>query len=286
MIKKAIIPLGGLGTRFLPLSKVVPKELWPLATRPMVEYIVEEAKKSGISHIIFVVKPGHEEVLQYFRKSPSLEKLLTKKKKEKLLAELKALDDLARDITFSSVAQETPLGDGDAALQAKRLVGKEPCGVLFVDDIVVSKVPCFEQLARTFKTCQKPVLALKRIPKDKLGRYGVVEVEKIANRFYKIKKIVEKPHLQEAPSDFAVVGKYIITPEVFEYLSQAQPNSSGEVILADTFNRMISDGKVIYGYEFEGEWLECGSKKDWMRANLRLILQNPDYRKEAREYLK
>lgn len=289
-INKVIIPLGGLGTRFLPLSKVVSKEMWPLVGRPMVEYIVEEAKNSGANHINFVVKPGRNMMAEYFRRTPSLEKLIQDKKqdkkKEKLLGELRQPNVLVQDIKLSFAVQDSPLGDGHAILQAKRFAGKEPCGVLFTDDIVISKTPCLAQLAKVFKTCQRPVLALKKVSQDRIGKYGVVETERIAAKLYKIKKIVEKPDPQLAPSDLAIVGKYIITHEVFEYLSKTKSGLSGEILLADALNQMIADGKAIYGYEFEGEWLECGDKEGWMRANLRLALEYPEYRKEIRKYIK
>ncbi len=236
-IKKTIICTAGKGTRFLPLSRIVPKEFWPLAGKPMLQYLVEEAKSSGSSHIIFV-------------------------------------------LTFSFVVQKTPLGDGHAILQASRLVGKEPCGVLFVDDIVISDTPCLKQLTKTFKTCDKPVLALARVTQERISQYGIVQVERIASRLYKVKKIVEKPSENEAPSDLAIVGKYILTPEVFDYLKQAKPGLNGEIVLAEVLNKMIEDGKVVYGYEFDGEWLECGTKEGWMISNIRLALKDPKWQKE------
>lgn len=286
-ITKAIIPIAGLGTRFLPLSKVVSKELWPLIDKPVIHYIVEEAKASGILHIVFVIRPSHKEVFEYFRPSPSLEKMLGAKRKDRLLDELKRLKAFCEGIIFSFAVQKKPLGDGHAVLQAKRFIGKEPCGVFFSDDIVLSKTPCFLQLLQVFKTCEKPILALKKINPEKLSQYGVVQVERIATRLYKIKKIVEKPKPEDLTqlSDLAIVGKYIITPEVFDYLKNTK-TYDGDIHLAEVFNSMLYDGKVIYGYEFEGEWLECGTKEDWLKANLKMALQHPEYGKWVREYIK
>lgn len=286
-IKKAIIPLAGLGTRFLPLSKVVSKELWPLVDVPIIQYIIEEAKNSGIQEIIFVLSPENKKVLDYLKPSPKIEKILKERKKENILAEVKKLEEFLKDISFSYVLQKKPLGDGHALLQAAKLVGDEPVACMFGDDVIDSKTPGILQLANIFKTCQKPVVALYRLPKEKIPAYGVVGVEKIANRLYKIKKIIEKPSLKEAPSDLAIVGRYILTPEVFDYLKKASPTKKGEIILAEVVNNeMLKDGKVIYGYEFEGNWLECGDKVRWLKSNLYFSLKHPKYGPELREYLK
>ncbi len=286
VIKKAIIPVGGIGTRFLPLSKVFPKELWPLVDVPVIQYILEEAKQSGIKEIIFVISPEKKVVLNYFKDSAKIEKILKDRKKNRFLQPLKKIEELVSDISFSSVLQRKPLGDGHAVLQAAKIAGSEPCGVLFGDDIVDSRVPCLLQLSKIFKTCQKPIIALKKIAKEKLPFYGIVEVEKIANRLYKIKRIVEKPSPEEAPSYLSIVGKYILTPEVFDYLKRAKPTLRKEIILAETFDKMIRDGKIIYGYEFEGEWLECGNKLGWLKSHLYLSLKHPQFGPELKKYLK
>lgn len=286
-IKKAIIPLAGAATRFLPLSKVVSKELWPLADIPIIQYIIEEAKNSGIQEIIFVLSPENKKVLDYLRPSPKIEKILKERKKESILAEMKNFEELFKNISFSYVLQKKPLGDGHAILQTAKLIGEEPVACMFGDDVIESKIPGILQLAKIFKTCQKSVVALYRPPKDKIPQYGIVAVEKIANRLYKIKKIIEKPSLEEAPSDLAIVGRYILTPEVFDYLKKAKPTKRGEIILAEVFNnQMLRDGKVIYGYEFEGNWLECGDKIRWLKSNLYFSLKHPKFGPELKNYLK
>jgi UTP--glucose-1-phosphate uridylyltransferase len=285
-IKKVIIPIAGLGTRFLPLSKVVPKELWPLADKPVIQYLVEEAKLSGISEIIFVSTPEKKLVLDYFKESPRIEKILKERKKDGLLAELKNLQSLYQDISFSFVFQKKPLGDGHAIYQAENKLEGESVGVLFADDVVDSETACLLQLIKIFKTCQKPVLSLYRLPKEKIPSYGVVGVEKIANRLYKIKKIVEKPPIEEAPSDLAIVGKYILTPEVFDYLKSARPGKKGEIILAEVLDKMVKDGKMVYGYEIEGKWLECGNKLSWLQSHLYLSLKHPQFGPELKKFLK
>ena len=286
MIKKAVIPIAGLGTRFLPLSKASPKELLPLVDKPVIQYIIEEVKKSGISDIVFVIRPKGKEVFNYFQKSPKLEKILKERKKENFLEEVKKLTEISKNISFSWVVQKEPLGDGHAILQAKKLLNKDPFTVLFPDDIIDSKIPCVAQIEQVFKTCQKPVIALKKMPKEKLHRYGVVKVEKIANRIYKIKKIVEKPGPDEAPSDLVVVGRYIHTTEVLQYLEKAKPGKKGEIYMSEVLETMINDGKIIYGYEFEGEWLECGNKLDWLKSNFYLSLKHPQFGPELKKYIR
>jgi len=290
-IKKVIIPIAGLATRFLPLSKVVPKELWPLVDKPVIQYIIEEVKQSGIKEIIFVISPEKKIVYDYFKryysqKFQKLEETLKQRNKKDSLEELKKLEDLCEGLSFSFVFQKKPLGDGHAILAAAKLLNEEPFAVSFGDDIIEAKLPCLLQLMNIFKTCQKSVLALYRLPKEKISSYGTGEVEKIANRLFKIKTIIEKPLPEKAPSDLAVVGKYILTPEIFDYLKKTSLDNQKEIILAEAMNKMLKDGKVIYGYEFEGKWLECGTKKDWLRSHFYLSLKDPKYGQELKEILK
>lgn len=287
MIKKAIIPIAGLATRFLPLSKVVPKELWPLADIPSIQYVIKEAKDSGIKEIIFVLRQDNKKVLDYLEPCHKTEKLLKERKRTDILEDLKSLQDLCSDLTFSYVLQNNPLGDGHAILQTAKNVRGEAVACMFPDDIFDSQEPVLLQLTNIFKTCQKPVIGLRSITKDKIPAYGVVGVEKIANKLYKIKKIIEKPPQDQAPSDLAIVGRYILTPEVFDYLKKAKPSKKEEIILAEVFeNQMIREGKVIYGYEFSGEWLEAGDKLKWLKSTLYFSLHHPKYGPQIKEYLK
>jgi len=285
-VKKAIILGAGLGTRFLPLSKVVPKELWPLVDRPLIQYLIQELKSSDINQIIFILSPEKKELLSYFKKAPTLEKILKTRKDDKALVELQNLQDLQKGISIASIFQKKPLGDGHAIFQAKEKIGKEPFAVLFCDDIIDSKMPAVLQLLNVFKTCQRPIIALSRVPKEKVSAYGMVEVEKIAHKLYKIKKIVEKPAPNQIQSDLAIVGKYILTPEFFDYLKLQKPNKKDEIILAEALDTYLRDGKVIYGCELEGKWLECGNKLDWLKSNIWLSLKHPQFGEELRRYLK
>ncbi|MEK7664905.1 MAG: sugar phosphate nucleotidyltransferase [Patescibacteria group bacterium] len=285
-IKKAIIPIAGLATRFLPLSKFLSKEFFPLVDKPMIQYIVEEMKKSGISEIVFVASPKQKMILNYFKESEDIEKILISRKKEAILKELETFKEIFKGISFSFAIQKNPLGDGHAILQAGKIIGGEPVAVSFGDDIVDSEVPAILQLINVFKTCLTPVIALKQMPKEKICAYGSVEVEKIANHLYKIKKIVEKPEPAEIPSNLVIVGKYILTPEVFDYLKKAEPSKKGEIILAEVFDKMLSDGKTIYGYELKGEWLECGDKLKWLKSFFYFALKDPRFKDELKQYLK
>ncbi len=287
-IKKAIIPVAGLGTRFLPLSKVMPKELFPLVDKPLVQYTLEEAKAAGIKKIIFVLSPERKEILKYFKKSSRLRKLLQKIGKNYLLNELKILDEICETLSFSYVFQKKPLGDGQAVLLAERLIGKEPCFVLYPDDIVESKISCLKELTKIFKNFHQPVMALYRLPKENLLRYGVVKAKRITNRIFKIEKMIEKPSIKEISSlsNLAIVGKRIITPEVFNYLRKAKINLRGEIGLTDVLAEMLKDGKEVYGYEIKGRWLECGNKLAYLKSNFYLSLKNGRFGKDLKNFLK
>ncbi len=285
-IKKAIIPVAGLGTRFLPLSLAVSKEFFPLVDKPILQYIIEEAKASGITEIVFVVSPKQKMIISYLQKSPELEKLLIKRKKEKALADLKNFESVLDGISFSFVTQKNPLGDGNAILQAAKMVGNQPVAVSFGDDVIDSKDPALAQLIHIFKTCNAPVIALKSMQREKIPAYGSVAVEKIASNLYKIRKIIEKPDPSKIQSNLVIVGKYILTPQVFEYLKKAKASEKGEVILGEVFDAMLSDGLPIYGYEIKGEWLECGDKLKWLKSFIYLALKDSVYGKELKDYIK
>jgi len=285
-IKKVIIPVAGLGTRFLPLSLAVSKEFFPLVDKPIIQYILEEVKQSGIKEVIFVVSPKQKMLMNYFKKSPELEKLLIKRKKDALLKELKDFEQLFEDLTISFTTQKMPLGDGHAILQGHKLLELEPVAVSFGDDIIDSDVPAVSQLVDVFKTSNAPVVGLKTLPKEKIPAYGSVVAEKIASRLYKIKKIIEKPEPSQIQSNLVVVGKYVLTPEVFQYLKKASPNKRGEINLGEVVDKMLDDGMPIYGYELKGEWLECGDKLKWLKSFFYFALKDPIFGKEMKEYVK
>mgnify|MGYP001560829749 FL=1 len=285
-IKKVIIPIAGLGTRFLPLSKALSKEFFPLVDKPIIQYIIDEVKKSGITEIVFVISPRQKTILNYFQKDAELEKILIKRRKENILKDLRDFENTFEGVSFSFALQKKPLGDGHAILQAEKFIKGEPVANSFGDDIIDFDTPALLQLADIFKTCNAPVLGLKAVSKEKVPAYGMITAEKISNRLYKIKKIIEKPDLSQVTSNLVVVGKHILTPEVFEYLKKARPSKKGEIILAEVLDKMLQDGKIIYGYELKGEWLECGDKPKWLKSFLYFALKDPRFGKELKEYFK
>jgi len=285
VIKKAIIPIAGLGTRFLPLSKEVPKELWPLVDKPVLQYVVEEAIASGIKEIIFVSRPEKKMVWDYFAKADKeLERILKERKKEEVLKELKDFEKIFKGISFAQLYQKKPLGDGHAILQAKKKLKKEAVAVLFGDDVIEAKEPVLKQMIKVFQKYKKPVLGLAKVPKEKISSYGVISGKKLKGRIYRVEKIVEKP--KDPPSNLAIVGRYLLTPEVFEYLKKTGFDKTGEIRLAETLEKMIEDKKEVLGYEFEGKWLECGNKINYLKSLIYLSLKHPKFGQEIKNFLK
>ncbi|MFH1820657.1 MAG: UTP--glucose-1-phosphate uridylyltransferase [Candidatus Nealsonbacteria bacterium] len=290
VIRKAVIPVAGLGTRFLPLGKILPKEFFPLVDKPVLQYIVEEAQKSGIKEIVFVNSPEKKAELDdylnnYLKTNPQLKNVLKKRKKFDILKEIELIEKSSQNTAFSQVFQKNPLGDGHAVLQAKNKIGSEPCLVLFNDDVFYAKTPPAKQLIKVFNQYKKPVMALYRLPKEKVYPYGVVKVKKVKQNVYEIQGIVEKPKTNEAPSNLAIVGKYVLTQEVFKALEKS-PKLKGELRLAAAFSEMIKKGEKIYGCELEGKWLECGNKLGYLKSNLYLSLKHPKFKKELKQFLK
>jgi len=285
VIKKAIIPIAGLGTRFLPLSKEVPKELWPLVDKPVLQYVVEEAIASGIKEIIFVSRPEKKMVWDYFAKADKeLERILKERKKEEVLKELKDFEKIFKGISFAQLYQKKPLGDGHAILQAKKKLKKEAVAVLFGDDVIEAKEPGLKQMIKVFQKYKKPVLGLAKVPKEKISSYGVISGKKLKGRIYRVEKIVEKP--KDPPSNLAIVGRYLLTPEVFEYLKKTGFDKTGEIRLAETLEKMIKDKKEVLGYEFKGKWLECGNKMNYLKSLIYLSLKHPKFGQEIKNFLK
>lgn len=283
-VKKAVIPIAGLGTRFLPLSKVLPKELFPLAAVPMLQYILKEVADSGITEVIFVNRREKKIILEYLKKKITSKKVFQARFKHHFLKDFEELENLLKTVSFSEVFQKNPLGDGDAILQAKNSVKNEPCAVLFADDIIDSKKPAISQLIKVFEKYRKPVIALYRVPPKSFQFYGMAQVEKIENKVYRIKKIVEKP--KKFSSNLAIVGKYVFTPEVFKWLEKTPYNQKGELIAADALAKAIAKGKEVLGCELDGKWLECGNKEAYLKSNIYLSLKHPQFGKELKKFLK
>lgn len=282
-ITKAILPVAGFGTRFLPVTKALPKEMLPIVDKPVIQYLVEEAVKAGIKEIIFVTGRGKRSIEDHFDDSFELEHNLVEKHKHDLLKEIYQISRLAK---FAYVRQPKPLGDGHAISCARHLIGNEPCAILFGDDIIDSKVPCIKQLMDVYDKYGDPVVALEKVPKSEVSRYGVVAAVKIEPRTYQLQDVVEKPKAEEAPSNLTIIGKYVITKDVFDALEKVTPGKDGEIRLADALKAVLMKNKPVYGLEFVGERYDCGTKIGLLKANVDFALKHKDLNGGFREYLK
>lgn len=293
-IRKAIIPVAGMGTRFLPAAKAQPKEMLSVVDKPVIQYIVEEAVASGIEEIIFVTAIGKRAIEDHFDRNFELEYRLEQKKKMEALKEIQKIGKLAK-IAF--VRQTKPLGDGHAILSAIPFVEKhEPVAILFGDDIIDGKVPALKQLIDVYNEYESPVIALQKVPKKEVSNYGVIGGKRVPSPIAKgrvgrgsvwqIDRFVEKPTVAEAPSDLIVIGRYIITPEIMAMLPQVAAGKDGEIRLADAFAKHLSNGKTLYGCQFDGTRYDCGSKLGFVKAQIELGLKHKDIGAELKKYLK
>ncbi|MDD3498459.1 MAG: UTP--glucose-1-phosphate uridylyltransferase GalU [Candidatus Moranbacteria bacterium] len=282
-IKKAILPVAGFGTRFLPATKAQPKEMLPVVDKPVIQYLVEEAVSAGIEEIIFVTGRGKRAIEDHFDISFELEHTLVEKEKKELLDEVRKISSLAK---FSYVRQPKPLGDGHAILCAKQLINPdETVAVLFGDDLVDSKTSAISQLIKVYEKYEDPVIALTEVAKEDVHKFGVVDPLEVGERTYEIKKFVEKPRTEDAPSNLVAIGKYIITPYIFEKLEESV-NDKGEIRLANAFVKALKEGKPIYGYEVEGDRYDCGDKFGFLQATIQMGLKHPETKDKLKKYLK
>jgi UTP--glucose-1-phosphate uridylyltransferase len=283
-ITKAIIPVAGMGTRFLPATKAQPKEMLPIIDKPVIQFLAEEAAASGITDITFVTGRSKRAIEDHFDAAPELEMALKNGGKE---AALKLVQDISKIASISYVRQQSPRGDGDAILAASHLVAAdESVGVMFGDDIVAGDTPALKQLMDVYEKYGAPVIALARVPKSEVSAYGVAAVEPVEGNVFKITKFVEKPTPEEAPSDLVAIGKYIITPAVFEELRALDAAGvAGELRLANALEALASKGPV-YGVELKGTRYDCGSKIGYLKATVDFALKHPEVNGEFKEYLK
>lgn len=283
-IRKAIIPVAGMGTRFLPATKAQPKEMLPVVDKPVIQYIVEEAVAAGIEEIIFVTAMGKRAIEDHFDRNFELEYRLEQKNKTKELEEIQKVGKLAK---FAFVRQNAPKGDGHAVLCAAPFVGiDEPVAVLFGDDIITHKIPAIGQLMKVYEKYGDPVCAIQEVPHDDVSRYGVIGGIETGKNTWEIKNFVEKPKKEEAPSDLAVVGRYIVTPDILNRLLTQEPGKDGEIRLADAFAGHLADGKAMYGCKFEGRRYDCGNKLQFIIAQIELGLTHSEVKDELTRYLK
>jgi len=283
-IRKAIIPVAGMGTRFLPAAKAQPKEMLAVVDKPIIQYIVEEAVASGIEEIIFVTAIGKHAIENHFDRNFELEYRLEQKKKTKELKQIAKIGKLAK---FAFVRQSKPLGDGHAVLTALPFLDPdEPVAVLFGDDIIDAKTPALKQLIEAHDKYGDPVVALQQVPRADVSRYGVIGGTHLGDRTWQVDMFVEKPKLKQTPSTLAVIGRYILTPDIFAILPKQKSGKDGEIRLADAFITHLKLGKTLYGRVIDGERYDCGNKFGFLRAQVELGLQHPEIGKELRAYLR
>ncbi len=280
-IRKAIIPAAGLGTRFLPATKSQPKEMLPIVDKPTIQYIVEEAVRSGIEDIIIVTGRNKRSIEDHFDKSIELEMQLEKGGKEELL---KIARDVSEIANIHYIRQKEPKGLGHAILTAKNFIGNEPFGVLLGDDIIDSEKPCLKQMIEVYEEYKTSILGVQQVPKEDVCKYGIISCKHIEDGVYKVKDMVEKPKVEEAPSNIAILGRYIITPDIFKYLETQEVGAGGEIQLTDSL-RKLSKEEAMYAYNFEGERYDVGHKLGFLKATVEFALKRDDLRDDFIEYL-
>jgi len=283
-LRKAVFPAAGLGTRFLPATKAQPKEMLPLVDKPIIQYVVEEAVAAGLTKIIIVTGRGKNAIEDHFDTSYELEKMLESRRKTDLLEQVRAISNM---INVAYVRQGETLGLGHAVLMARDLVGDEPFAVMLGDDIIDSEVPCMKQMADVFERYQGPVIAVHQVPRSEISAYGVIDGVPVPgnDRLYRIRDLVEKPPAEAAPSDLAIIGRYILTPDVFDALQQTQTDAGGEIQLTNGL-RALRDRHPLYGYRFEGVRHDAGNKLGFLKATVEFALKRPDLGGPFREYLR
>jgi UTP--glucose-1-phosphate uridylyltransferase len=283
-IRKAVFPAAGLGTRFLPATKAQPKEMLPILDKPTIQYVIEEAVASGIQEIIVVTGRGKNAIEDHFDRSIELEMMLERKGRADLLGVVRGISELAR---ICYVRQGEPLGLGHAVLSARELVGDEPFAVLLGDDILTGTTPALKQMLAVYARYRSPVLCVKRVPKAEVSRYGVIQARPLADHVYQVVDLVEKPPVAEAPSDLAIVGRYILPPEIFPLLEQTKEDRTGEIQLTNALKAFLRDGKQpIYALEYQGRWHDAGTILGFLKTTVEFALARPEVAPAFREYLR
>lgn len=280
-IRKAIIPAAGLGTRFLPATKAQPKEMLPIVDKPTIQYIIEEAVQSGIEDIIIVTGRNKRSIEDHFDRNIELEIALEEKGKEELLQIVHESTNLAN---IHYIRQKEPKGLGHAILMARNFIGNEPFAVLLGDDIVVSKKPCLLQLIETYNEYKTTILGVQPVAQNLVNKYGIVDTMPIEDRVYKVRALVEKPPVDKAPSNIAILGRYIITPRVFHYLENQQPGTGGEIQLTDALQRLAEE-EAMYAYDFKGKRYDVGNQLGFIAATLEFALRRDDLKDDVSAYL-
>ncbi len=271
-IKKAVIPAAGLGTRFLPATKAMPKEMLPIVDKPTIQYIIEEAVASGIEDIIIVTGKGKRAIEDHFDRAIELENNLLEKDKMALLDVVQQSSSLAE---IHYIRQKEPLGLGHAVWSARKFIGNEPFAVLLGDDIVQSEKPCLRQLIEQFEEKQSSVIGVKKVPEEETHRYGIIDPVEQQDRLYKVEKFVEKPAQGTAPSNLAIMGRYILTPKIFDFLAKKQIGKGGEIQLTDAIQK-LNEKQPVFAYNFEGRRFDVGEKLGFIKTTIEFALQNEE----------
>ena len=274
LVRKAVFPVAGLGTRFLPATKAMPKEMLPIVDKPLIHYAVEEAKAAGIEQFFFVTSRGKSAIDDHFDRAFELEATLRERGKEDVLEELEARLPEPGQIAYTR--QQTPLGLGHAVWCARSLVGDAPFAVLLADDLMVCEQPCLAQMVAAYERTGGNLAAIVEVPRAQTSRYGVLDVVSDDGRLVRARGVVEKPDPAEAPSTSTIIGRYIIQPEVFGHLSNAEPGSGGEIQLTDALGKLIDEGQAFHGLRFDGRRFDCGDKLGFLEATVALGLQHPE----------
>ncbi len=282
-IKKAIFPVAGLGTRFLPATKAMPKEMLPVVDKPLIQYAVEEALASGIEHLIFVTGGGKSALENHFDRSFQLEETLRQRKKMEQLKEIESLVPKSGTIIYTR--QSEPLGLGHAIWCARDIVGDEPFAVLLADDLIKSETPVLHQMVKEFDRIRASTVAVIEVPKEETSKYGILDAEDPSEKTFRIRGMIEKPPADEAPSNMAVIGRYILTPRIFDILGKQQKGAGGEIQLTDAMSQLLTE-QPIFGYRFEGTRFDCGDKAGFQMANLAFALEHPEIKDTLLPYLK
>ncbi len=280
-VRKAVIPAAGLGTRFLPATKAQPKEMLPIVDKPTIQYIIEEAAAAGVEDIIVVTGRNKRSIEDHFDRSIELEMELEKGAKEELLKLVRDIPEIA-NIHF--IRQKQPLGLGHAVLTASHFIGDEPFAVLLGDDVVISKKPCLQQMVEVFSEYKTSILGVQQVSEDVVHKYGIVDCRNVDDRVFKVKDLVEKPAREEAPSNIAILGRYILTPAIFSYLETQEKGAGGEIQLTDSLKRLAHD-EAMYAYVFKGHRYDGGSKLGFLQANIEFGLRNPEISDDLKDYL-
>jgi UTP--glucose-1-phosphate uridylyltransferase len=286
-VRKAVFPAAGWGTRFLPATKAQPKEMLPLVDKPIIQYAVEEAVAAGIEQVIIVTSSQKRAIEDHFDLSFELEALLEEKGDIEMLRQVRHISDLAQ---VAYVRQKEQLGLGHAVLMAKDLIGHEPFAVILPDDVVIGDRPCIGQLIHAYHQTHGSVVAVMEVPPSETSRYGVIASEPTDDpldhgRLHKVTRLVEKPAPEDAPSNLAIIGRYVLTPKIFDKLEQTPRGSGGEIQLTDAIAELMEE-QAVYGYEFEGVRYDAGTTMGWLKASVELALQRPELEGEFRSYLK